>query len=219
MATAGVRHQRRAPRSAPRPQITFDDTGRKTARPAAFASFRGAERRLLRGLEHHGVAGGERRRQLPGRHQQRVVSTARSTRPLPPGSRRIMLVKPAAIFPGNGAVHGAGRPREEAETHPRWRGISSPTHGGQRLAAIFAIRSRRIRRHRSRCDRRVFRSKRGRVSFGGVAAQAAKAACAAANGPRRSALSRPRVPKPGALAAGRIQDFLDGAPGPRPACR
>ena len=31
------------------------------------------ERRLLGGLEHHGVAAGERRAELPGRHQQREV--------------------------------------------------------------------------------------------------------------------------------------------------
>ncbi len=129
----GVRHQRRA-HALPAPADHVDDTGRKQLGQQR-CELQGTERRLLRGLEHHGIAGGERRRQLPGRHQQRVVPR-RDRRDHPHRVAADHAGEAGRIFPGNGAVHGAGRPREEAE-HIRDGGHLIATHGGQRLAAIL----------------------------------------------------------------------------------
>ena len=50
-----------------------DDAGRQVGLLADVGEQQRGERRGLRGLEHHGVAGGERGRDLPREHEQREV--------------------------------------------------------------------------------------------------------------------------------------------------
>ena len=72
------------------------------------------ERRLLGRLDHDGVAAGERRRQLPGRHHQRIVprrDRGDDADRIAPDHRRVAR----QILAGDRAVHDAHRAREEAE--------------------------------------------------------------------------------------------------------
>ena len=50
-----------------------DHARRQAAVGEMFRKFERGERRLLRGLKHAGASGGQRRRQFPRRHQQRIV--------------------------------------------------------------------------------------------------------------------------------------------------
>ena len=62
-----------APALAPSPVTMLTTPGGSPASAKSSASSRSGERRLLGGLEHHRAAGGDRRRELPGRHEQRIV--------------------------------------------------------------------------------------------------------------------------------------------------
>ena len=61
------------PSSARRPGMTLMTPAGKPTSAASSASRSAVARRLRVGLEHDGAPGRERRRELPGRHQQRVV--------------------------------------------------------------------------------------------------------------------------------------------------
>ncbi len=79
-----------------------DDSGRKLRLLEDLRQHQRRERRGLRRLEHHGVAGGERRRDLPRRHQQREVPRDHlpgdSERPRAPAGERVLeLVGPARV--------------------------------------------------------------------------------------------------------------------------
>ena len=65
----------RAPgrRSRRSPAATLNTPSGMPASAASSAEADGGERRLLGGLQDHRVAGGQRRRDLPARHQQREV--------------------------------------------------------------------------------------------------------------------------------------------------
>ena len=60
------------PASTPKPLTTLSTPGGRRS-PMMSISTMIAHRRLLGRLQHDAVAGGERRRELPGRHQQREV--------------------------------------------------------------------------------------------------------------------------------------------------
>ena len=60
------------PASTPKPLTTLSTPGGSRS-PMMSAQHHDAHRRLLGRLQHDAVAGGERRRQLPRRHQQREV--------------------------------------------------------------------------------------------------------------------------------------------------
>ena len=68
----GVLHQGRS-RGFSVSGDNVDDARRKPGLQGQFAKPQGRQRRLLRRLEHHRAAGGERRCELPGRQHQRYV--------------------------------------------------------------------------------------------------------------------------------------------------
>ena len=63
----------RAAPVAPSPVTTLSTPGGKPALWASSANSKRRERRELRRLQDHGVSGSQRRRHLPGQHQQREV--------------------------------------------------------------------------------------------------------------------------------------------------
>ena len=60
------------PASTPKPLTTLSTPGGSRSAISSI-EHQDAERGLLGGLQHHAVAGGERGRELPDRHQQREV--------------------------------------------------------------------------------------------------------------------------------------------------
>ncbi len=72
MSTSGCRSST-APQSAPVPVSTFTTPGGRPASVPISANSRLGQRRELRRLQHDGVAGRDRRQDLPRGHLQRVV--------------------------------------------------------------------------------------------------------------------------------------------------
>ena len=71
LVDAGVLHQR--PAGLPRPGDDVDHARRQVGLLADLGERQRGQRRRLGGLEHHRVAAGQRRGDLPGQHQQREV--------------------------------------------------------------------------------------------------------------------------------------------------
>ena len=70
--TSRMRDERRA-RAGAVAGDDVDHAGRQPDRLEVLGQLEQGERRLLGRLDHHRAAGGERRRDLPGGHQQRIV--------------------------------------------------------------------------------------------------------------------------------------------------
>ncbi|MNF90755.1 hypothetical protein D3C84_733340 [compost metagenome] len=107
-----VLHQRRPHALAPPTDDVDDAAGEDLA--GELGQAQGGERGLLRGLEHHGIAGGEHRRHLPGGHHQRVVPggyAAHHADGIPADHAGVALY----VLPGQRPLQAAGRPGEEAE--------------------------------------------------------------------------------------------------------
>ena len=141
-----------APTVLPRPQMMFTTPGGNSSAQMVAELERG-ERRLLGGLEHHGVAGGQRRAQLPGGHHQWIVPR-RDGGDHADGIAADHAGEARQVFTGHRAVHGAARAGEEAEHIGDGRNLVVE-RGRQRFAAVLRFERGEVRRLRPRCDRRV----------------------------------------------------------------
>ena len=136
----GLRDQRRADGVAATAD-DVDDARRKQLR-ADGGELERRERRLLGRLEHHGVARGERRRHLPGRHHQWIVP-GRDRRDHADGIAADHAGEARQIFARDRAMHRARSAREEAE-HIGDRGDLVVQRRVQRLAAVLRFEAREL---------------------------------------------------------------------------
>ena len=92
-----MRDERRARRAVAGDDV--DDARRQARLDADFGERQRRQRREFGGLQHHRIAGGQRRRDLPGEHQQREIPRndlpADADRPLPGNSLSISEAQPA----------------------------------------------------------------------------------------------------------------------------
>ena len=108
-----------------------EDLGQK------LGQLQGGERRLLRGLQHHGVAGRERRSQLPCRHHQRVIpgrdrgDDSHRIAPDHAGETGQIFARQRAVLRSSG--------RGEKAKHIGDRGNLVIQRGGERLAGIVGF--------------------------------------------------------------------------------
>ena len=173
------------------PQMTL-----KHARRQELGGDLGEQRRARRGrvarLEHDGVAGGDRRRELPHRHHHRVVPRgdlgAHADRLAADQRRHVRHVLAGAL-----ALEVAGGGGEEADLVDHRRHLLRRRQG-DRLAGVLDLDGDRARRHEPRWRRRC----------GTGRASAATASCRATRGrppPRPSiAASTSAGPDSGAVA-------------------
>ena len=121
------------PATSPRPFTTLKTPGGPPASTNSSASRRQLMRRLLGGLQHDRVAGGERGRDLPGRHQQRVVPR----RDRADDAERLAQhhVHDAGFGIGHGAVDLVDALRHEADRVDDGRQVDRD-HVGDRLAHV-----------------------------------------------------------------------------------
>ena len=118
---------------APRPVTTFTTPSGKMS-AMSLGELQRRQRRLLRRLDDDGVAAGKSRRELPGRHHQRIVPR----RDRADDADRIAADhrgEPGHIFAGHGAMHVAHGAGEEAEAIGDRRHLVLQ-HADARLAAI-----------------------------------------------------------------------------------
>ncbi len=134
------------------PGITLTTPGREVALGDDLGQRQRRQRRRLGGLEHDGVAGRERRSELPGGHQQREVPRDDLARP-----RR------AAAAPGRSPRARACRPsrRSRRSARPRAGRRRRATRGSAcRCRATRARRARgRAPGSRARCGRGTSRAR------------------------------------------------------------
>ena len=139
------------------PAHDVHDAGREDLREQ-LTQFQGRKRRLFGGLEHAGVAGGERRAELPCGHHQRVV---------PRRDRRHDADRVTAdhagearqVFAGDGARHRAAGAREEPE-HVRDGRDLVVQRRGQRLPAVQRLDFRERRAVRLDAIRKLQQQRR-----------------------------------------------------------
>ena len=176
------------------PQTTLSTPGGRNS-AAISASSSVDDRRGVGRLEHHGVAGRERRRELPDRHHQRVVprrDLARRRRSARAGRSEVW---PAMYSPAERPSSTRAAPAKNRSWSTAG-GISSL--GGQPDAACrcCGTRRRRARRRAPRPRRRACSSARCRSRRGGVAPASRTPSAAARHRARR----RRPAPETGAAA-------------------
>ena len=144
-----------------------DDARRQVGLLADLGEEQRGERGGLGRLEHHGVAAGQRRRDLPRQHQQREVprddlaGDARAAAGRWPGSRRSRACRPSRRSRRSARRPAAGRRRGTPGSACRCRGTRARRARGERSWRIRAMRKRYLPRSRPRQPRPDARCTRG----------------------------------------------------------
>ena len=177
--------------------------GKISARSSA--ELQRGQRRLLGRLQHHGVAGGQRRGRASRPPSSAGSSTARSSATTPTGSRRIMLVKPGRYSPATAPVMQRAAPAKKRNTSTI-AGISSPSAAPSGLPQLQRLELREGLRRRASMRSASLSSSAAR-SFGGCATSRE----GGVGGRHRGLDLRPRGLGHARehLAGRRVQDVLD----------